>query len=71
MGYHITIKETTREQVKSKDYVQTGEDDDGKPTYGYANNEKTEDVERVLYTQRVESLDLKGVIDAVNAEKSE
>lgn len=70
MGYHITIKETMREQVKSREYKQTGKKEDGEPYYGYVTDEKTEDVERVVYTQRVEEINLKGVIDAVNEKET-
>jgi hypothetical protein len=66
MGYLITIKQTTREDVRTREYVQTGEDADGKATYGYATNEKTEDVERTIYTQQVDELVLVDVISAVN-----
>lgn len=38
-----------------------------KQQYSYVTEEKTEDVERTVYTQRVDDLDIKQVIDAVNA----
>jgi hypothetical protein len=68
MSYQITIKQVTREQVKSREWKQTGtKDADDEPEYGYVTEEKTEDVERTVYTQRVYDLDIKQVIDAVNA----
>lgn len=66
MGYHIIIKQTTREQVKTREYEQVGEDENGELKFGYVNNEKTEDVEREVYSQRVEDLDIVKVIDAIN-----
>lgn len=69
MAFEITVKESTREQVKTREYKQTGKDDAGEATYGYVNEEKTEDVTRQVYTQRVNELDLVAVINAVNKEK--
>ena len=66
MSFHITIKEVTREQVKTREYAQIDTDENGEAEYGYVNNEKTEDVERVVYTQQVENLDIVNVINAVN-----
>ena len=68
MAYHITIKQVTSEQVKTREWKVTGKKDDGDPEYGYVNDEKTEDVERTVYTQRVDDLDLVKVINAVNGE---
>lgn len=68
MAYQITIKQVTREQVKTREYKTTGKDEKGEPTYGYVTDEKTEDVSREVYTQRVEELDLVAVINAVNKE---
>lgn len=66
MTYKIVITQVTREQVNSRVWKQVGEDEDGKPIYEYVDNEKTEDVTREVYTQRVDELDLVGVIKAVN-----
>lgn len=64
--YTITVQKVTREQVKKKEHKQIGEDDEGEPKYGYVDNETTGDVTREVYTQIVEDLDLKKVINAVN-----
>lgn len=69
MAFEIIIKESTREQVKTREYKETGRDNSDKPTYGYVTDEKTEDVKREVYTQRVDSLDLVAVINAVNKKK--
>jgi len=69
MGFKITIEETTREQVKTKEYVATGTKADGETDYGYATKETTEDITREVYSQRVDNLDLVAVINAVNAEE--
>lgn len=68
MSYQITITQVTREQVKSRSWENIGKDAEGEIKYGYVDNETTEDISREVYTQRVEDLDLKAVIDAVNKE---
>ena len=68
MSFHITIKEITSEMVKSREYAQIGTDENDKPKYGYVSNENQEDVERTVYTQRVDDLDIVSVINAVNKE---
>jgi len=67
--YRIEIKQITREQVKKREYKVVGKDEEGDNKYGYVDNETTEDVERTIYTQRVDELDIKEVIDAVNPYK--
>lgn len=68
MSFQIIIKEVTREQVKTREYKQTGKDEAGEATYGYVDDEKTEDVTREVYAQKVAELDLVAVINAVNKE---
>jgi len=68
MSFQIIIKEVTREQVKTREYKTIGKNEDGEPKYGYVNDEKTEDVSREVYTQKVDELDLVAVINAVNKE---
>lgn len=67
--YEITVKKTTREQVKSSEYKRVGDDEDGGAKYGYVEDETTKDVSREVYTQKVDELDLVSVINAVNAPK--
>lgn len=69
MGYKITIEQTSREQIKTREYKQIGVKEDGDPKYGYVDDEKTEDVKREVYSQRVDELDLVAVINAVNKGK--
>ena len=69
MAFHITIKEVTREQVKTREYKKVGQDPDGESKYDYVTDEKTDDVERTIYTQRVDELDMVSVINAINKEK--
>jgi hypothetical protein len=68
--YSIEIKKVTREQVSKREWVQTDEDEKGKTKYGYVDTDTTEDVTRVVYTQKVEDLDLVAVINAVNKEEA-
>jgi hypothetical protein len=64
--YKITILKTAPEQVKSKEYRKIGEDDEGNAKYGYVEEEHTKDVERELYKQVVEDLDMTEVIKSIN-----
>lgn len=64
--YKITILKTASEQVKSKEYRKIGEDGEGNAKYGYVEEEHTEDVERELYKQVVEDLDMTEVIKSIN-----
>lgn len=64
--YTIKIVKLTQEQVKSRNYVQIGTDDDGEAKFGYRDEETTEDVQREIYAQIVDELDLVKVINAVN-----
>lgn len=65
MGYHIKIWKVEEKFVEHRDYV--GEEDEQANDGSYHKYDKKEDVETVIYTQRVEDIDLKKVIDAVNA----
>jgi len=67
--YIIEIKQITREHVTESKYEVVGKDENGDEEYGYVDNETTEDVERTIYTQRVDELDIKQVIGAVNPYK--
>lgn len=70
MGYKITIEETTREQVKTREYQVVGEDENGENKWGHADKETTQDITREVYSQRVDTLDLVAVINAVNKKEN-
>ena len=65
MAYKIVITQVTSEEVTERNYVQTGERD-GEAVWGYANETKTKDVSRDVYSQHIDELDLVSVINAVN-----
>ena len=67
--YSIMIKRVTQEQQTERNYRQIGKDEDGEAKHGYVDEVKTRDVERVIYTQIVDELDLIRVISAVNWEE--
>lgn len=62
--YSIVIKKITREFVEDREYV--GKDDERANEGNYYVHEVEQDVERQVYTQMVDDLDIKQVIDAVN-----
>lgn len=68
MTYQVIIKHVAREQVKKREYAIIGKDEDGDDKYGYVDNETTKDVERTVFTQRVEDVyfNITDVIKAVN-----
>ncbi len=71
MGFQVTIKETTREQVKRTRWAKTGKKtEEGDDEYKYVNEEQTEHVDREVYAQKVEYLDLIAVINAVNKKET-
>lgn len=66
--FKITIERTrTVERTVGKEWAQIGQLENGKPEYGYTPQvQKTILESDDIYTQIVETLDLKAVIDAVN-----
>lgn len=68
MSYAITINKVTREMVKEREFV--GNDDERANEGGYWNHETEKDIERTVYTQIVDNLNLIDVISAVNTKES-
>lgn len=63
----VTITEQTTKQTLQKEWAVIANDDAGKPVYGYTTGlEKEATVERKVYEQTVDSLDVADVINAVN-----
>lgn len=68
MPIRVTITEEEQRTIKTKEWKQvaaTGGKDGG-AKFDYVTKESDEIVETKLYEQRVDKVDLKGVIDSVN-----
>ena len=67
--YEIKIVKKEKYNTTDKSWekiADTGNEKDNGSVYDYVETEVTREKEENVYTQHVEELDLKGVIDAVN-----
>lgn len=69
MKYLITIKEKTIEEFTESTYekvADTGNEKDGRSIYDYVKHPSTRTIEREVFSQEIDDLDLVEVIKAVN-----
>lgn len=68
MKYRIIVNEIGDEQVEREDWKKWTDDPNEEEPYKYVKHTVTQETIRQIYNQEVEKLDLKKVIEAVNAE---
>ena len=68
MSYEIKITKRWKEtDADYRDYIKTGEDENGKPAYGFSEpREKVIDKSQEVLSQVVDDLDIQRVVAAIN-----